>query len=103
MSNGDRVSPHSVRIEPHQPHTELPKASHVHLTVRPLWKTPISPVLPHVYPRARAKAQLPFPTLPAIALGFLLPQITGTQISCSRLEAFGHRVTWKLENSESKP
>lgn len=71
MSNG--VSPHSVRIEPHQPHTELPKASHLHLTVKPPWKTLLSPVLPHVYPRARAKAQLPFPALPAVERGFLLP------------------------------
>lgn len=102
LSNGDRVSPHSVRMEPHQPHTEPPKASHLHLTGEPAWKRLLSPVLSHVCPRARAKAQLPFPALPAADLGFLLPPIAGTQISCSRLEVFECRVAWKLENPESK-
>lgn len=100
MSKGD--SPLSVGIEAHQPHTELPKASCPHLMVKPAWKTLLNPVLPPAYPRARAKAQPPFPAPPAADLGFLLPQIAGTQIPCSRLDAFGHGVTWKLENPESK-
>lgn len=100
MSSG--VSPDSVRIEPHQPQAELPKASHLHLTVKPAWKTLLSPVLPYVYPRARAKAQLFFPALLAVDLGFLLPPIAGTQISCSRLEVFHCEVTWKLETNPSQ-
>lgn len=92
--------PHSIRVE--LQHTELPKASHLHLTVKPARKTLLCPVLPIVYPRAGAKAQLPFPELPAAYRGSLPPQIAGTQISCSRLQVFGRGVIQKLERPEPK-
>lgn len=63
-----QLSPDSVKLG--KPHSELPQASHLHLTVRPAWNTLLNPVLPDVCPRARAKARLPFPTLLARGLGF---------------------------------
>lgn len=86
LSNGDSVSPHSVRVEPDKPHSEMPKANRLQLPMRPAWKTLFNPVLPDVCPGVGAKAQLPFPVVLAMGLAFLLPQITGTQISRNRLE-----------------
>lgn len=94
--------PHYVRMEPHQPHTEPPKASHLHLTGEPAWKKTAQPSSTPCLPQSQGQGTTALSALPAAGLGFLLPLMAGTQTSRSSLEVFECRVAWKLENPESK-